>query len=103
MVRYLIKTVMSHTYVCILVFNIITCFLVAIGAINVSAPAHFSEGVSPGLLTSVNCSGSQERILDCGHISSSRGLSCKTAGVVCQGIVLVLPACCVDAYVHVRA
>ena len=59
-----------------------------IGAINVSAPAYFSEGVSPGLLTSVNCSGSEEKILDCEHVSSSRGLSCNTAGVVCQGIVL---------------
>ena len=57
------------------------------GAINVSAPAHFSEGVSPGLLTSVNCSGSEEKILDCEHISSL--LFCDTAGVLCQGMTVI--------------
>lgn len=59
------------------------------GAINVSAPTHFSEGVSPGLLTGVNCSGSETEILDCGHVTSSRGLLCDTAGVVCQGMFYV--------------
>ena len=58
------------------------------GAINVSAPDYFNEGVSPGLLTSVNCSGSEESILECGHLSSSVGLFCNTAGVVCQGSAL---------------
>ena len=55
------------------------------GAINVSAPEHFSEGVSPGLLHSVTCSGTETEILECSHMTSSTGLFCNSSGVVCQG------------------
>ena len=57
-----------------------------VGAVNVSAPDHFSEGVSPALLNSVSCTGTETEILECGHVISSRGLLCDTAGVVCQGM-----------------
>ena len=57
-----------------------------LGAINVSAPDHFSEGANPSLLNSVSCSGMETEILECSHTPSSQGLDCDTAGVVCQGI-----------------
>ena len=60
--------------------------LMCIGAVNVSAPDHFSEGVNPALLTSVSCTGTETEILECGRVTSSRALPCDTAGVVCQGV-----------------
>ena len=47
----------------------------------------FSEGLDPGLLTSVNCSGTESEILECSHEASSQGLHCSAAGVVCQGLL----------------
>ena len=57
------------------------------GSINVSAPDFFSEGISPGLMSLVNCSGTEKEILECGHLPSSQGFTCDSAGVVCQGII----------------
>ena len=51
-----------------------------------SAPEYFSEGLSSGRLNSVNCSGAETEILECDHVSSDRGFSCDSAGVVCQGM-----------------
>ena len=67
------------------------------GAINVSAPDHFSEGTSPGLVTSVSCSGMETSILECTHNTSSRGSQCDSAGIVCQGIHIYI-----HVYVHVH-
>ena len=47
----------------------------------------FGEGRTPRLLTSVNCSGSESTILNCGR-TNFNGVTCPTAGVVCQGISL---------------
>ena len=49
-----------------------------------SSPEFFSEGVSAGRLHSVACSGTENDILECSHMTSS-GLSCTSSGVVCQG------------------
>ena len=68
-----------------IIANVLFCTMY-VGAINVSAPQYFSEGISPGELTNVACSGSETELLQCSH-NSSRGLHCDTAGVVCQGIV----------------
>ena len=58
------------------------------GAISVSnAHDHFSEGLSPGVITNVNCSGTETDILKCEYEFDSQGFSCDTAGVVCQGII----------------
>ena len=53
-----------------------------------SAPQYFSEGISPGVLTNVACSGSETVLLQCTH-NRSRGLHCDTAGVVCQGAFII--------------
>ena len=57
-----------------------------VGAISVSAPDYFSEGLSSGRVNSINCTGTETKILECDHVTSDRGLRCDTAGVVCQGI-----------------
>ena len=44
----------------------------------------FGEGSVSRLLTSVNCSGSESTLLDCGR-TNFNGITCPTAGVVCQG------------------
>ena len=44
----------------------------------------FSEGTNPALMNLVNCSGSEQEILECNHIQSTHGLFCNPAGVVCQ-------------------
>ena len=44
----------------------------------------FGEGRTPRLLTNVNCSGSESTLLDCGR-TDFIGVTCPTAGVVCQG------------------
>ena len=44
----------------------------------------FGEGITPRLLTNVNCSGSESTLLDCGG-TDFIGVTCPTAGVVCQG------------------
>ena len=54
------------------------------GAVKVSALEFFSEGIGPALLTSVNCSGTENEILECDHFMSAHGLFCDPAGVVCQ-------------------
>ena len=56
------------------------------GSVNLSAPDYFSEGISPGLVSLVNCSGTEMEVLECDHMKSSQGRSCDPAGVVCQGI-----------------
>ena len=48
----------------------------------------FGEGRTPRLLTNVNCSGSESTLLDCGRTNFS-GVTCPTAGVVCQGNYLI--------------
>ena len=60
------------------------------GAVNVSAPDFFSEGITPGLVTSVSCSGSEREILNCNHVQSAVGFFCDAAGVVCQGKMFFL-------------
>ena len=50
----------------------------------------FGEALSSGLVTSVSCSGTETGILECDHDTSSQGLHCDTAGVVCQGTILGL-------------
>ena len=55
------------------------------GAVSLSALDYFSEGVIPGLVSLVNCSGAEKEILECAHIESLQGLSCDPAGVICQG------------------
>ena len=52
---------------------------------NVNALQFFSEGTNPALLNLVNCSGSENEILECHHFQSTHGLFCDPAGVVCQG------------------
>ena len=44
----------------------------------------FGEGSVSRLLTSVNCSGSESTLLDCGRTDFD-GVTCPTAGIVCQG------------------
>ena len=68
-----IKLNIKHLFVCV-------------GAIGISADEYFSEGLSPALLTSINCSGTESSISDCIYVYESRGHICGTAGVVCQGI-----------------
>ena len=53
-----------------------------------SASDFFSEGISPGLLTNVTCSGSETELLQCPH-NTSRGLSCDTAGIICQSTFII--------------
>ena len=55
-----------------------------------SAPDYFSEGQSPGRMTSVNCSGAETSIIECDHLTSNIGLSCNSAGVICQGIIIMI-------------
>ena len=64
--------------------NIYCCFIS--GAVSVTAHEYFSEGLGPNLVSNVNCSGTETEILDCAHITDTRGYTCDTAGVVCQGI-----------------
>ena len=66
-----------------------------VGATNVSAFQYFSEGLEPGLVKSVACSGMETKLLNCSHVTDTIGFSCSTAGVVCQGLCV-----CVCAYVH---
>ena len=47
---------------------------------------YFSEGVSPAFVSFVECSGTEREVLDCSHLTSTQGLSCEKAGVVCQGM-----------------
>ncbi len=53
------------------------------GALAISADI-FSEGVSPRLLTAMNCIGNESNILDCDK-SVFNGVNCPTAAVICQG------------------
>ena len=53
------------------------------GAIGVVADP-FGEGDATRLVTNVNCSGSESTLLDCSR-SDFVGVTCPTAGVVCQG------------------
>ena len=53
------------------------------------ADEFFAEGLGPALVTSVNCSGTETEILECSHVTSSQGLHCGAAGVVCQGLSVV--------------
>ena len=68
----------------------------------------FNQGLDPGLLTSVNCSGTESEILECSHEASSQGLHCGAAGVVCQGLLAakcihVSCACAVPATLFCRS
>lgn len=54
------------------------------GAIGVSAPDFFSDGLGPGLLSNVNCSGTETALLACDSIHQKH--TCDAAGVVCQGL-----------------
>ncbi|CAI8054869.1 Fibrillin-1, partial [Geodia barretti] len=55
------------------------------GSVNVSAPDYFSEGISPGLMSLVNCSGTEKGVIECDHMKNLQGITCDPAGVVCQG------------------
>ena len=66
-------------------------FAYATGSVNISAPDYFSEGISPGLMSLVNCSGTEKGIMECDSMSSLQGFVCDPAGVVCQGIILCRP------------
>lgn len=57
--------------------------LITPGATGVNADP-FGEGDATRLLTNVNCSGSESTLLDCGR-NEFIGVTCPTAGVVCQG------------------
>jgi len=61
------------------------------GATSVSAPDYFSEGLGPTLLTNVECSGTETELLDCTRDTDTRGFTCDTAGVVCQGTPIPVP------------
>ena len=61
-------------------------FAYAAGSVNISAPDYFSEGLSPGLMSLVNCSGMEKGIIECDHMKNLQGITCDPAGVVCQGI-----------------
>ena len=49
----------------------------------------FGEGDATRLLTNLNCSGSESTLLDCGR-NEFIGVTCPTAGVVCQGSCMFL-------------
>ena len=53
------------------------------GAISLNADP-FGEGDATRLLTNVECSSSESSLLDCGR-TNFVGITCPTAGVVCQG------------------
>ena len=55
-----------------------------------NAHDYFSEGLGPNLVSNVNCSGTETEILDCAHITDTRGYTCDTAGVVCQGMLYII-------------
>ena len=57
-----------------------------VGAVSIGADEYFSEGLSPAILTNVNCFGMESFILSCNYTYDIRGHICGTAGVVCQGI-----------------
>ena len=57
-----------------------------VGAVSTGADEYFSEGLSPAILTNVNCFGMESFILSCNYTYDIRGHICGTAGVVCQGI-----------------
>ena len=61
------------------------CIPTYTGAVGVSAPDYFSDGLSQGSITNVNCTGTETNILDCGHQNDSPD-TCNSAGVVCQGV-----------------
>ena len=60
------------------------CMLIYAGAVGVSAPDYFSDGLSPSL-TKVNCTGTETDILDCQYDRIED--TCSSAGVVCQGVL----------------
>ena len=74
-----------ETRICSYIYNVT---LWIIGAINMSASDFFSEGISPGLLTNIRCSGSETELLQCTH-NTSRGVSCDPAGIICQGTFVI--------------
>ena len=81
------KEYFTNNLIVILMEDVLS--ICTIGAVSVSAPDYFSEGQSPGRMTSVNCSGTESTILECDHVTSIIGLSCNTAGVICQGIKII--------------
>ena len=54
-----------------------------LGATGVNADP-FGEGDAARLITRVNCSGSESTLLECSR-SEFVGVTCPTAGVICQG------------------
>ena len=62
------------------------------GAIGITADP-FGEGDAPRLVTNVNCSGSESTLLECGR-TDFVGVTCPTAGVVCQGSHRVFSRVC---------
>ena len=49
---------------------------------NASRAAFFGEGTGPIWLSEVSCTGSETRLIDCGHHEFSQH-NCDHAGVVC--------------------
>ena len=58
------------------------------GAIGVISDP-FGEGDATRLLTNVECSSNESTLLDCGR-TNFVGITCPTAGVVCQGNYLMI-------------
>ena len=71
---------------CLILNNWVTLgFVIFSGAINITDPSFFSEGLNPAALGSVGCLGTESNLLSCDHQRFEEVLSCETAGVVCQG------------------
>ena len=49
----------------------------------------FGEGIAPRLLSNISCSGSESSLLDCTK-TGFNGVTCPTAGVVCQGKMFLI-------------
>ena len=86
----IVKLYFIYLYLCPVIYSYtsnqtLSC-LINPGAIAVGSQ-FFGEGTRPILITNINCSGTEQSLLNCMH---NNGSTCTTerddAGVVCQGL-----------------